>query len=81
MKVHSFLSVVLFVSSALLSGCGDSQPATTATTATPSAAAAPDSAAPAALRAVYECPMSCEGSRSASPGKCPVCAMELERKS
>jgi len=29
---------------------------------------------------VYECPMACEGSRSAQPGKCPVCGMDLEKK-
>ncbi len=29
---------------------------------------------------VYECPMKCEGSQSKSPGKCPVCGMELIEK-
>ena len=31
--------------------------------------------------AVYECPMNCEGSRSTQPGQCPVCGMDLEKKS
>ena len=26
----------------------------------------------------YICPMKCEGSASDKPGKCPMCAMELE---
>jgi hypothetical protein len=29
----------------------------------------------------YVCPMGCEGSTSSKPGKCPVCAMDLEKKS
>ncbi|WP_375435272.1 heavy metal-binding domain-containing protein [uncultured Hymenobacter sp.] len=32
-----------------------------------------------ALAAAYVCPMGCEGSASNEPGKCPVCAMTLER--
>ena len=28
--------------------------------------------------AAYVCPMACEGSASAQPGKCPVCGMALE---
>jgi hypothetical protein len=27
----------------------------------------------------YICPMKCEGSASDQPGKCPVCAMDLEK--
>ncbi|KAA9332373.1 hypothetical protein F0P96_12940 [Hymenobacter busanensis] len=27
----------------------------------------------------YVCPMQCEGSQSAKPGKCPVCGMALEK--
>ncbi|UYZ64878.1 DUF305 domain-containing protein [Hymenobacter weizhouensis] len=34
-----------------------------------------------ATSAVYECPMGCEGSRSTKPGKCPVCEMDLVKKS
>ncbi|RTQ45283.1 hypothetical protein EJV47_25735 [Hymenobacter gummosus] len=29
----------------------------------------------------YVCPMGCEGSTSTKPGKCPVCEMDLEKKS
>ena len=65
----------------VLSSCGDSQKpaASTAPAATPAAAPAP-AAAPVA-EARYECPMGCAGSQSAKPGKCPVCKMELVKKS
>lgn len=55
----------------LLSGCEQQKPAA-------NAAAAP--AAPTA-QARYECPMGCAGSQSSKPGKCPVCEMELVKKS
>lgn len=59
-----------------LSSCGDNQkPAASAAT---EAAAKP--AAPVA-EARYECPMGCVGSQSPKPGKCPVCEMELVKKS
>lgn len=63
-----------------LSSCGNSQPATAeaaapATTATPAATTAP------VTEARYECPMGCAGSQSSKPGKCPVCEMELVKKS
>jgi hypothetical protein len=29
---------------------------------------------------VYECPMKCEGSLSKTPGKCPICGMDLIEK-
>ena len=63
-----------------LSSCGDSQQpaATTAPAATAKPAAA--SGAPV-TEARYECPMGCAGSQSSKPGKCPVCEMELEKKS
>lgn len=61
-----------------LSSCGNSQPAT-AETAAPAAAAKP--AAAPVTEARYECPMGCAGSQSSKPGKCPVCEMELEKKS
>ena len=38
-------------------------------------------AAPAATTARYECPMKCANSQSATPGKCPTCGMDLEKKS
>ena len=50
----------------LLSSCGQQQPAA--------------KAAPAA-QVSYECPMGCAGSQSSKPGKCPVCEMELVKKS
>ena len=64
-----------------LSSCSDSQK--------PAASASPEAAAPAAAKpattpvveARYECPMGCAGSQSAKPGKCPVCEMELVKKS
>jgi uncharacterized protein (DUF305 family) len=34
-----------------------------------------------ATSAAYECPMKCEGSASAQPGKCPVCNMDLVKQS
>ncbi|WP_133272289.1 heavy metal-binding domain-containing protein [Hymenobacter radiodurans] len=38
-------------------------------------------AAGATAAATYECPMKCEGSASTQPGKCPVCNMDLVKKS
>ncbi|MBF9141151.1 heavy metal-binding domain-containing protein [Hymenobacter properus] len=55
----------------LLSGCEQQKPAAT----TPAAPAAP------AAQVRYECPMGCAGSQSSKPGKCPVCEMELVKKS
>ncbi|MFD2720705.1 heavy metal-binding domain-containing protein [Hymenobacter monticola] len=55
----------------LLSSCEQHKPATT----TPAAPAAPTA------QARYECPMGCAGSQSSKPGKCPVCEMELVKKS
>ena len=60
-----------------LSSCGDTQKPAAATS--PAAMAKPD-AAPVA-EAGYECPMRCAGSQSSKPGKCPVCEMELVKKS
>ena len=55
-----------------LAAC-QSEPAST----TPATVTAPE-AAPTAKAAAYVCPMNCEGSASNTPGKCPVCGMELE---
>lgn len=48
-----------------------------------SAATKPEQAVPAVdpqlATAAYRCPMGCQGSVSAKPGKCPVCEMTLER--
>jgi hypothetical protein len=60
-----------------MSSCGDSQKP--AASASPEAAAKP--AAAPVVEARYECPMGCAGSQSAKPGKCPVCEMELVKKS
>lgn len=61
-----------------LSSCGESQkPAATAAPVE----AAPKPAATPVSEARYECPMGCAGSQSAKPGKCPVCEMELVKKS
>ena len=63
-----------------LSSCGDSQKPVT--TAAPAATAKPAAASGAPVtEARYECPMGCAGSQSSKPGKCPVCEMELEKKS
>ena len=65
--------VALLVAGALtLSSCEGPKPAA-------KAPAAP--AAPAATTARYECPMKCANSQSATPGKCPTCGMDLEKKS
>jgi len=79
-----FASFRLFLFSACgaamlgLSSCGDSQKP--AATASSEAAPAQPAAAPA-TEARYECPMGCAGSQSTKPGKCPVCEMELVKKS
>ena len=64
-----------------LSSCGDSQqPAVSASPAPTTKPTAAPAAAPV-TEARYECPMGCAGSQSAKPGKCPVCEMELVKKS
>ncbi|ALW86920.1 hypothetical protein AUC43_18645 [Hymenobacter sedentarius] len=60
----------------LASSCEHQKPAATATPASP----AKPGATPA-VEARYECPMGCAGSQSTKPGKCPVCEMELVKKS
>ncbi|TGE29312.1 heavy metal-binding domain-containing protein [Hymenobacter metallicola] len=79
MKFTSLLLGSLLALSTLLSSCTE-KPATGTTTAAPAATEAKASTTPV-KEAVYECPMGCEGSRSAKPGKCPVCGMDLEKKS
>ena len=64
--------VALLVAGALtLSSCEGPKPAAKV----PVAPAAP------ATTARYECPMKCANSQSATPGKCPTCGMDLEKKS
>ena len=63
----------LAASAFILSSCEDQKPG--------AKAPAPAVAAPAAVPARYECPMSCAGSQGDKPGKCPTCGMELEKKS
>ncbi|RSK31234.1 heavy metal-binding domain-containing protein [Hymenobacter metallilatus] len=60
----------------LLAGCEAKPTAGQATTPAPPVAT--DSVAVPARTAAYLCPMGCEGSASNTPGKCPVCGMNLE---
>ena len=62
----------------LLSSCGEQKPAAT-TSAAPAPVGKPATIPAGEVR--YECPMGCAGSLSTKPGKCPVCKMELEKKS
>ncbi|WP_201980682.1 heavy metal-binding domain-containing protein [Hymenobacter rubidus] len=64
-----FLFAVVGAAALGLSSCEQQKPATQKV------------AAPAAVEARYECPMGCAGSQSNKPGKCPVCEMELVKKS
>ena len=67
--------VALLVAGALtLSSCEGPKPAA-------KVPAAPAASAPAATTVRYECPMKCANSQSATPGKCPICGMDLEKKS
>ncbi|WP_157530840.1 heavy metal-binding domain-containing protein [Hymenobacter norwichensis] len=68
-------SVFLLGTSLVVSTACDHKPATT-TAATTTAPAADSTHAAVAM--AYVCPMGCEGSASNSPGKCPVCEMDLE---
>ncbi|MBD2770430.1 hypothetical protein IC235_21300 [Hymenobacter sp. BT664] len=77
-RFRFFLCAALVGSGLMLNSCGEQKPAT-ATSAAPAEASKPG-AAPA-VEARYECPMGCAGSQSTKPGKCPVCSMELEKKS
>jgi hypothetical protein len=71
----AFLLATLCAATLLLSSCEGQKPA-----ATTAPAAKPAPAAPV-TEARYECPMGCAGSQSSKPGKCPVCEMELVKKS
>lgn len=68
-NLRLFLLSTLCLGGALLSSCERNKPAAEKPAATP------------VVEARYECPMGCAGSQSTKPGKCPVCAMELEKKS
>jgi hypothetical protein len=81
MKPTSFLFSVLFAGSMVLSSCNEQPPAQTSAARPPAESASETAVSPTKEAAVYECPMGCEGSRSSKPGKCPVCEMELEKKS
>ncbi|MCB2378004.1 hypothetical protein LGH70_10455 [Hymenobacter sp. BT635] len=74
MKKSLYLPIMLLFGGALLGSC--EQKAASKTVATPESTVAPK-----AREAVYECPMQCKGSQSTAPGKCPVCGMDLEKKS
>ncbi|PJJ59761.1 heavy metal-binding domain-containing protein [Hymenobacter chitinivorans] len=80
MKINSFLSGALVAGLVLLSSCNQ-QPADTTTSPSAAAKSESESTPTPAKAALYECPMGCEGSQSPKPGKCPVCEMELEKKS
>ena len=69
-KIPAFLLTALCATTLLLSSCEGQKPA---------AAAKP--AATPVTEARYECPMGCAGSQSSKPGKCPVCEMDLVKKS
>ena len=67
---RAFLILSFSTSLLLLGSCEQQKPAATA----------PAAATPV-VQARYECPMGCAGSQSDKPGKCPVCEMELVKKS
>jgi hypothetical protein len=68
----------IFFVAALLSG--SLLPSCTSKPAAPEATQ-PAPAAKAATTSSYACPMGCQGSESTKPGQCPVCGMDLEKKS
>ncbi|UOQ50785.1 heavy metal-binding domain-containing protein [Hymenobacter cellulosivorans] len=80
MKITPFFVGALLMGSTLLSSCNQ-QAADTKATEQPDSAATTEAATTPVKAALYECPMGCEGSQSDKPGKCPVCEMELEKKS
>ena len=74
LKIPTFTLTALCAATLLLSSCEGQKPAA-ATAPVTKAAATP------VAEARYECPMSCAGSQSSKPGKCPTCEMELVKKS
>ena len=72
-KIPAFLLTALCAATLLLSSCEGQKPAAAVPAAKP--------AATPVTEARYECPMGCAGSESSKPGKCPVCEMELVKKS
>ncbi|RYU83329.1 heavy metal-binding domain-containing protein [Hymenobacter persicinus] len=70
-----FLLVLFALSLTLLTGCNSAPATQEAKTTSATPAAAP------AAQATSVCPMGCEGSESTKPGQCPVCGMDLEKKS
>lgn len=75
-KIPAFLLIALGAATLLLSSCEGQKPAA----ATAPAVTAKPAATPV-TGARYECPMGCAGSESSKPGKCPVCEMDLVKKS
>ncbi|MDQ3291230.1 MAG: hypothetical protein M3Q05_08070 [Bacteroidota bacterium] len=75
MKFKNIAFAVLVASSSFLGACNNTTSEKNSVTETTEASATPDSASTVQL--AYICPMKCEGSASNTPGKCPVCTMDL----
>jgi len=70
------LFLPVLVAASLLTGCNGASQSNQSESGAAKVAPTP---APAETR--YMCPMGCEGSESSKPGRCPVCDMDLEKKS
>ncbi|QMU30985.1 heavy metal-binding domain-containing protein [Adhaeribacter radiodurans] len=75
MKLKNIAFAILIASSSFLGACNNTNSEKSTATETAETNTAPDSASTAQL--AYICPMQCEGSASNTPGKCPVCTMDL----
>lgn len=74
LKKYAFIFAV--AGSCFLGACQNST-SEKAEVSTEAAATSEAADAAASEQLAYICPMKCEGSASHTPGKCPVCSMEL----
>ena len=75
MKLKNIALAVLIAGSSFLGACNNTASEKSSATETAVTTSVPDSVSTAQF--AYICPMKCEGSASNTPGKCPVCTMDL----
>ncbi|PSR55209.1 hypothetical protein AHMF7605_17695 [Adhaeribacter arboris] len=75
MKLKNIALAVFLVGSSFLGACNNTGSEKSSATEAAETSTVPDSASTAQF--AYICPMKCEGSASNTPGKCPVCTMDL----
>jgi hypothetical protein len=77
--LKKFAIIFAMVGGGFLGACNNNttEKASTATEATTEPEAEKATGVTETAQLAYMCPMQCEGSASNTPGKCPVCSMDL----